>query len=266
MRLKCLAAVGAVLVFVMLGVNGEENASEETSSRAILLVIDTSFNMSKSDSGCSRIEMAECFLEQVEGVNCSNNDEFALWIGDRLDPISGDRYWCHDCENISGILNDRWETICSPSCDKEVDLNEIISRSTDPQYGASKSKSLIICIISNGVFNISDFESTLNLAKKENITIDTMGLGKNSEGLERLRNISSCTNGTFYYWDIYVNVTPRVSYGSIGTLVKFEINVTNTGTSNLSSVVVTDTLTKGLDYVESNGFCSGKNGHYLEIE
>ncbi|MGC9514929.1 DUF7507 domain-containing protein, partial [Methanocrinis sp.] len=268
MRLENLLVVGIALFFVMVVANGEDSVSGESSNIAVILVIDNSKSVNDLDQDGKRFDKAMSFIgllnnsAHVVGLVSTSGD--VIKRGDldykRVDPT----------DNFSKIN----ETIISirdankPA--KETNIRKLFKLATE-QLKDIKYNNKIIIFFSDGVNNCDESENPENI---ENFWVYTVGLGNDSMGIEFLKNISNSTYSEFnridsFYPEILlsgilgrinaeiasidVNKTAELSSGSNGSLVNFTINVTNTGNAILNSVILTDTLSEGLDYVSSTG-------------
>ena len=262
MRLKYLVAIGAALVFVMLMANGVNGESDYPDDQRIIIAIDNSVSMNMSDPGCTRIERAKCFLSNKFNNNTSGTNWFALLIprenSDTL--VGGSEPYRYGVVNNSTLLTKNFSDIIRNLSEQEsyicynpttsiTNFALFLSDGVIMTFDKGKGPEKHFVFFSNG--NITDNISAVTRAKNNGIKIDTIGFGDNQDNLKNLELISKETNGTYYYWNIDINITPKFVSVPPGSPVSFTINVTNKGNSNLRSVVVIDTLPSGLEYAEN---------------
>lgn len=289
MRLKHLVAVGIALFFVMPVVHGDEIASGESSSIAIVLVIDNSKSVNDLDKDGERFAKAMSFIGFL------NNSTHVVGLVSTLGNNRGGReYICKDPTRNFDQINKTLLDIKSESerfpmiqQHKITNINEFIIRATEllenNKFNCMKNITIFFSdgVPNDGIANVGYNNSTL-INIEEKTWIYTIGIGNDSTGIEILKEISYSTQSKFYHLGdsdpvillrdinsrinsniafIDVNKTADPSSGPNSTLVNFSINVTNTGNATLKPVTVTDTLPEGLDYVSStdNGTNSRSN-------
>ena len=292
MRLKHLVAVGIALFFVMPVVHGDEIASGESSSIAIVLVIDNSKSVNDLDKDGERFAKAMSFIGFL------NNSTHVVGLVSTLGNNRGGReYICKDPTRNFDQINKTLLDIKSESerfpmiqQHKITNINEFIIRATEllenNKFNCMKNITIFFSdgVPNDGIANVGYNNSTL-INIEEKTWIYTIGIGNDSTGIEILKEISYSTQSKFYHLGdsdpvillrdinsrinsniafIDVNKTADPSSGPNGTLVNFTINVTNTGEIALNSVIVNDTLPLGLEFVSDNMSGSPSvDGHWI---
>ena len=281
MRLKHLVAVGIALFCVMLVVHGDEITSGESSSIAIVLLIDNSKSVNDLDKDGERFAKAMSFIGFL------NNSTHVVGLVSTLGNNRGGlEYICKDPTRNFDLINNTLLDIKSESerfprmqQHKITNINEFLIRATilleNNKFNCMNNITIFFSdgvpndVTPNGGYNNS---TLINIEEKT--WIYTIGIGNDSTGTGILKEISYSTHSKFYHWVdidpvtilrdinsrinsniafIDVNKTTHPSSGSNGTVVNFTINVTNTGNATLNPVMVTDSLPEGLDYVGSTG-------------
>ena len=257
MSLRHILAVGIALFFVMLVAPSVTGSSEGSSGQAVILVIDNSASMGKSDENCIRNYTIRFFLEKIVNLDC-NNDEFALrikdtFIGNKSHPINP--VFSKDCKNIVEVLGGLNRTICSSS--EAINHDKILKNAVNDFSKASNNKNYVIYYFSDGIeySNRSRFlSSTLHLAKEKGVIINTIGFGNDTEGLKLLKYISEFTGGTFYPIESILSIDIEKSTDDddadfppgpeiiVGDNVTWTYVVANRGNVNLTSVHVVDDI------------------------
>jgi Mg-chelatase subunit ChlD len=184
----------------ILPVNMEMSDTDKNKSTAMVMVVDRSGSMGSGSYGVSKLELVkEAMVRSVESLEDDDSVGILSFDDDMKWVISPEKIGSDttDIENKIYSINEGGGTSILPALEEAV--NKLADYSADSKH---------IVLMTDGQGETSGYDSVIQKAIKNNITISTIAVG-NDSATELLENIADSADGRYYYTDEFTDL-PRI--------------------------------------------------------